>query len=74
MKFRKRQCHTNIFSSQLYTSATHIRLTSQRLGSVIAVINIKRSITTRKGNICAGLGTREKKLREREREREYAIV
>ena len=49
MKFRKRQCHTNIFSSRLYTSAAHIRLTSQRLGSVIAVINIKRSITNEEG-------------------------
>ena len=31
---------------------------------------MKRSITTRKGNICAGRSTREKKMRERERERE----
>ena len=62
------------FLNQLYSRNAQNRLTSRRLRSVIAVINIKRSITTRKGNICAGLGTREKKLRERERERERKRV
>ena len=74
--FRTRECQSTIIYNQLSSRNAHNRLTFRRLRSVIAVINIKRSVTTRKGNICAGLSTREKKLREREREREreYAIV
>ena len=47
--FYTRECHTTRFSNRLYTRATHNKLTSQRLGSVIAVINIKRSITNEEG-------------------------
>ena len=56
--------HVNVkaqeFFNQPYTRTAHNRLTSRRLGSVIAVINIKRSITTRKGNICARTSKRER--------------